>query len=123
MNLSILAKGTKLKLSKDWSPIFHEERPSIYANGIRYEHIVLKKGSVLSLHDIDIRGNCKVPKCVKFLIPKKGCPHNPEYEGQAFFVHLNNVSDLEFELNSKADRVLNDFEEALKIIKEEIKTK
>lgn len=107
MQLQIYAKGTKLKLTKDWEFECHQDGdyllPQHFIN-------ILRAGTILSIHDIDIRGNCKVPRSVKFMIPKKGCPSKPVYESQSFHVHFNQLNTLEFELNSKADLVLNDIE-------------
>lgn len=121
MKLSLLTKGTKLKLSKDWLAIFHEETYDCL--GTKELSVLLKRGTVLSLHDIDIRNSGSAPRSVRFYIGAKCCPNNPTYEQKKFFVHFKDLDDLEFELNSKADKVLNEFDEALKTIKEEIHNK
>lgn len=115
MQLQIYAKGTKLKLTKDWEFVLHE------ATVVTPVVLSLKKGTILSIHDIDIRGNCAVPKSVKFMIPKKGCPSNTLLESTTFHVHLNQLNTLEFELNSKADLILNDIESIIGSIDKELK--
>lgn len=116
MKLQIYAKGTKLKLTKDWEFECHEEGDSLTPDGF----CLLQKGTILSIHDIDIRGNCKTPRSVKFLIPKKGCPSDLRFEQQTFHVDFNQLDTLEFEFASKADKVLNGLDSIVKDIEEEL---
>ena len=125
MQLHLFAKGTKLKLSQPWEVNFHPEGSRLYNhNSGDYkilEKVVRAKGTILSLHDIDIRGGGRTPKSVKFFICKGGCPTKPEYESQCFHVTLNEAANADFEFSSRGDAKLNDLESAYLQIEKEIK--
>lgn len=108
MQLQIFVKGTKLKLTKDWSFECHAKGYRLSDPFISTNNYTLKKGTILSLQDIDLRGgNVKTPRSVKFLIPKKGCPSCLSYESQIFHVDFNQLGDLEFELAKVENFKLN----------------
>ena len=124
MNLQIYAKGTKLRLTKDWNFQCHKDGYGLMSYSPTNSY-TLQAGTILSIHDIDIRGNCKVPRSVCFLIPKKGCPSDDFYESQTFHVDFNQLDNLEFELNSKADLKLNSIKlkDMISSINEELNVK
>ncbi len=121
MRFLIYAKGTKIKLTQPWEVKPHPGRA--YDGGpIRAPNtFILDKGTVLNIHDIDIRGCSSYPKSMKFYIPVGGCPKNVKLETSSFYVTLNEAANAEFELNGKADAKLNDLDLALIQINEEIK--
>lgn len=119
MKLTVYTKGTKLRLTKDWEFIIHEDGVKSYFT--KNKLWVLPAGTVISLHDIDIRGNAQVPQSVTFYICKKGCPSNPRYEQTYLEVSFDQLEELEFEFNSKADKELNSFASVVESIKAELK--
>jgi hypothetical protein len=117
MRFLIYAKGTKIKLTQPWEVHTHPGQYDVSAS----RTFVLAKGTVLSIHDIDIRGNARYPKSMGFYICKGGCPMNPELEQSGFIVSLTEAANAEFELNGKVDAKLNDLDLALVQMNEEIK--
>lgn len=123
MKLSIFVKGTKIKLTQPWEVhtglIYRTYNKGEFKPSEKL--FDLPKGTVLSIHDIDIRGNANPSKCVSFYICKGGCPGNISLEQKGFSVSLAEALNCDFELNSKADYVLNDLGKILEDIDKEIK--
>lgn len=115
MKFFVLPKGTKIRLTADWTIV---ERK---IGRITIRPITIKAGTILSLYDLDIRSNSRTPELAIFKIPAKGCPSDPQLEREFISGHLTDLENLEFELGNKAVKQLSETEIIFKTIKQEIK--
>lgn len=103
MNLFIPDIGSKIHLTKDWSPILYDE----YRNSNVFEKLEIKrdgnvvitipKDTVLTTKRIYIKQNAPQYSSITFSILKKDSPDKKLW-GAKFWVSLNDANKIEFEL-------------------------